>query len=250
MLKKSYALLLLCLGCVLSLTACFGQETTNETNDLKVYWQVMGGTCSIAEIPNVQVDLLDADGILYDTTLTLCSNGESLFRSVPVGVYKVRVIGLDLESKPTYESATQEVTVDAGDDVVELLPPLELSIRRASLEVSWGFSTGKLCQFEGVDQVEISVWDQLELQVLETQTVDCNFDPSEQETLPDGSTPSGLLFSELVPRSVRIEAFGLDDKGLRVFSAAEGPMDLEPGDSHEVELTLYPCEGEDAIACQ
>ena len=59
----------------------------------------------------------------------------------------------------------------------------------------------------------------------------------------------GLVFDELAPRTIRIEAFGLNDKGLRVASASAGPMDLEPAKIHQVELELFPSTGENSSNC-
>ena len=203
MLKKTISLLALFFVFPFALSGCFLDENVNETNDLRVYWQIQGGTCSTADISNVQIDIYDESETLFDTTLTLCSNTETLFRGLPVGVYSVRATGLNGDSVAIYESGLTEVTVDASDEVVELLPPLELGLKRATLEVSWVFESGKLCQFEGVDDIEISIWDQIEIQVLETKTVSCDYDQAPSRSFRMAAHPWGsYLMSSLRAQSV------------------------------------------------
>ncbi len=220
-----------------------------ETNDVTLSWQVAGGTCSTAKIPNVQIDIFDQNGDLYDQVVTLCSNGSTTFADVVEGTYRIQVLGLDEDNAATYETPSLDVTVIAGEEPIILQPPLQLAIRRAHLEITWKFSTGGQCNFEGVDKIEVSIWDQVvEMQVAK-DTVVCTFDPNEQETFPDGTVPRGLAIVDLAPGEVLIEGFGLDAQGFRLFHGTEGPLKLNPGEIHEIELILYPCSDE-GVSCQ
>ncbi|MBR56448.1 MAG: hypothetical protein CMH54_00150 [Myxococcales bacterium] len=230
--------------------ACFEPENEQiETNIVTLSWQVSGGTCATAKIPNVQINVFDEKGDLYDQVVTLCSNGSTTFEEVEEGSYRVQVLGLNEENNATYETPSLDVTVIAGPEPIIIQPPLQLAIRRAHLEITWKFSTGGQCNFEGVDKIEISVWDQVvEMQVAQ-DTVSCTFDPNEQDMFPDGTMPRGLAIVDLAPGEVLIEGFGLDAQGYRLFHGTEEALKLNPGEIHEIELVLYPCSDE-GVSCQ
>ena len=230
--------------------ACGGPEGSNQTNDLVVFWNVVGGRCVDAGVLNVQVELRDSGGALYDTNRFLCSNGRSTFADVPVGTYEVTLIGLDRENEATYKAGPKKHSVKAGEEPSELLPPLDLEIRRATLVVTWSFTSGRPCSFSGVEKVEISVWDTaIEQQVVRVVS-ECDLDIKEQPLLPDGTHPNGLVVPDVVPRPVRVEAFGIDSDGLRRAAGVLGEMSLNPGEIRNLDIELYPCGGHANVGCQ
>ena len=235
---------------LLLVAACGGSEAGNQTNDLQIFWNVVGGRCVDAGVLNVQVELRDSGGDLYDTNRFLCSNGRATFPQVPTGTYEVILIGLDRQNEATYKAGPKRHTVEASEEPSELLPPLDLEIRRATLVVTWSFTIGRPCSFSGVEEVEVSIWDTaIEQQVVRVVS-ECDLDLKEQPLLPDGTRPMGLVVSDLVPRPVRVEAFALDSDGLRRAAGVLGEMSLNPGEVRNLDIELYPCGGHANVGCQ
>ena len=229
-----------------------GSDLTGQ-NDLEVHWVVSGGRCVDAGIFNVDIELLNADGELLEQNRFLCANGHALFNDVPVGIYTVYFKGLDAANNLIYSAETELVRVEENQDdegPTRLLPPAELEVIRAVFEINWVFETGHICSFEGVQTIDVAIWDQIIAQKVVGQRVDCDFDPTSQDLLSDDRKPKGLVIGELVPRPSRIELFGLDEAGTRIFSGSAGPFELTPGEIRTAEITLSSCEGELGTSCR
>ena len=229
-----------------------GGEAAKEIgqNDVNIYWVVSGGRCVDAGIYNVDIELIDADGVLYEQNRFLCANGVALFGDVPAGIYTVHIRGLDVANNEIYEAEPALVRVEEDPEPVQLLPPAELEVIRAAFEINWVFASGQICSFEGVEQIDVAVWDQIIAQKVVGLRVDCDFDPKTQNPLAEGESPEGLVIDGLVPRPSRIELFGLDEQGQRIFFGSVGPFELEPGEVKTAKVTLAPCVGDIGGGCR
>ena len=227
-----------------------GAATEVGQNDVNIFWVVSGGRCVDAGIYNVDVEIIDADGVLYEQNRFLCANGYALFGDVPAGIYTVNIKGLDVANNQIYEAEPALVRVEEQPDPIQLLPPAELEVIRASFEINWVFASGQICSFEGVNEIDVAVWDQIIAQKVVGIRVDCDFDPKTQSPLVEGETPEGLLIDGLVPRPSRVELFGLDEQGQRIFFGSVGPFELTPGEVKNAKVTLAPCVGDIGGGCR
>ena len=231
-------------------TGCIGEEGAAKTNDLRVFWVISPGTCADANVLNVRVDVKDGDGVVYDSNLFLCSNGQGLLPQIPEGDWTVELVGLDDDNRELYDGPAQEVKVEESLEPVEVKPPVQLSVRRAVIDLAWSFSSGKPCNFTGVHRMDIVVWDQVKLAAQAEHNVDCDIDPTQQDDLHDGSRPLGYIIGDLVPRAVKVEIRGLDESGVPTHVGATDIFDLEPAGIHRVDVTLSPCGGRANLGCQ
>jgi hypothetical protein len=204
-------------------------------NDLVVYWQVTGGTCSMAGIPNVRVELYDELEFLVDQVTTLCTNGQVTFINVSTGLYNVQVFGLNEGGETTYISNIGETDIVPGPEVVELTPPLQLEVQRSGLDVFWSFASGKLCSIEGVGQVELAVWDMLAEKNVYSANTECTVGHHLIETITSGK--------------YQVQVFGLGENGLRVLTGLSEVIELSPGEAKELSIVMDSCEKEDGPSC-
>jgi len=204
-------------------------------NDLVVYWQVAGGTCSMAGIPNVKVELLDEQEYLVDQIMTPCTNGQATFVDVQTGLYSVQVFGLDDGGETTYLSPSVDVDVAPSGAAVEVTPPLQLEVQRSGLEIYWSFASGKLCSIEGIGQIEIAVWDVFAEKNVHQAQVEC--------------VEGRYSIEDITSGEYKIQLFGLDENGIRALTGLSQVVELGPGDLKEISIILDECDKEDGPSC-
>jgi hypothetical protein len=219
----------------LTLWGCGDEGQFEGEGDLVVYWKVAGGTCTMAGIPNVRVELYDEKEFLYDQVTIPCTNGQVTFGDVESGIYSVQVFGLDLGGDTTYVSPSQEVDVAPGDDPTELTPPLLLEVKRSGLDVFWSFASGKLCNIEGISEIEVAVWDMLAEKNVHHAMTQCTIGHHNIEDITAGQ--------------YQVQVFGLDGSGIRVLTGLSVAIDLGPGDLKEVSVVLDSCDKEEGPSC-
>ncbi len=203
---------------------------------LVVRWQVKGNTCAQAGLASVQVTLLVAQGVVAATDAA-CEDGEAVFDQVESGLYDVRVDGLDGDGAATYSVTTEEVAVTAGDPTVT--PTLELTKVGAGLSLSWYFENNGLCSFNGVTQVDATVWyNEVELH---HQVYGCDPFAEATDPLPEEGV-LGIRVPDLHVPDVDVVVFGLDRDGFRRFSGARHVL-LHEGRVVNVSVPLKECDG-------
>ncbi len=197
-------------------------------NDLIVYWQVAGGTCSMAGIPNVRIELIDEEEFLVDQVTTPCTNGQVTFVDVEAGLYSVQVFGLNEGGETTYLSQSADVDVAPSGVPTELTPPLQLEVQRSGLDVFWSFASGKLCNIEGIGEVEIAVWDVLAEKNVHQAKTECTVGHHNIEDITSGE--------------YKVQVFGLDENGIRVLTGLSETVELGAGDLKEISIVLDTCD--------
>jgi hypothetical protein len=218
-----------------AIAGCEGGGGFEGENDLVVYWQVTGGTCSMAGIPNVRVELYDEQEFLVDQVTTLCTNGQVTFINVSTGLYSVQVFGLNEGGETTYISEIAEADVVPGPDLIELTPPLQLEVQRSGLDVFWSFASGKLCSIEGVSEIELAVWDTIAEKNAYSAKAEC--------------TVGHYLIETITSGSYQVQVFGLGENGVRVLTGVSEVIELSPGEAKEVSIVMDSCDKEDGPSC-
>ncbi len=132
-----------------ALTACSAMEPEPLDGTLAVSWQVGTQGCEASGVTDIEVE---ADGRLRSAA---CTQGE-LSMTVPAGDHLVTLWGLDGGGVARYEGSAS-VSVHEGEAVT--LPTVVLGGIPATLDVTWYFENGRLCGGNGVDDVEIVVFD-------------------------------------------------------------------------------------------
>lgn len=204
-------------------------------NDLVVYWQVAGGTCSMAGIPNVRVELYDEEEFLVDQVTTPCTNGHVTFVDVESGLYSVQVFGLDAGGATIYVSESADVDVAPSGIPTQLTPPLQLEVQRSGLDVFWSFASGKLCNIEGIGEIEIAVWDVLAEKNVHQAKTECTVGHHNVEEITTGE--------------YQVQVFGLNENGIRMLTGLSEVVELGPGELKEISVVLDSCDKEDGPSC-
>lgn len=225
----------LALAAVLALLGCDHGGQPGQ-GSLVVHWQVKGNTCAQAGLASVQVTLLVEQSVVAAQDAA-CEDGETVFDQVASGVYEVRVDGLDGDGAATYSVTAEEVAVPAGDPTVT--PTFELTKVGAGLSLSWYFENNGLCSFNGVTQVDVTVWNN-EVE-LHHQVYGCDPFAEATDPLPEEGA-LGIRVPDLHVPDVDVVVFGLDRDGFRRFSGARHVL-LHEGRVVNVSVPLKECDG-------
>lgn len=204
------------LAILAGLTACVveSKDGTTELEDgtIVVAWEVGASGCEAAGVTQVRVTVGDE----ADATFA-CADGTASFE-VPPDHYDVHLDGLDAQGAVRYGGDTT-VTVGAGMTVDA--PTVVLSALPADLTVTWYFENGRLCSANGVEDVELTVFE--DDFVVDTVTAAC-----------DDGTAS---LEGLVAGTYDVTLFGRDAGGVSLFSGTE-TVDLGKGDAVVMEIQL------------
>ena len=195
-------------GCVVK-----SEETPEPLPDgtIIVAWEVGASGCEAAEIDTVEVTI---DG---GTSSFACGDGTATF-DVPAGVYDIHLDGVDLQGATRYDGDT-EVTVGAGQTVNA--PTTVLSALPADLTVTWFFENGRLCSANGVEEVELTVFE--DDFVVDSVVAPCDDGTASLEDLVAGTYDVNLL--------------ARDAGGVAQFEGTE-TVDLLKGDLAVLEIQL------------
>jgi hypothetical protein len=194
-----------------ALAACSTVEPEPLDGTLTVSWQVGTQGCEASGVSDVEVEV---DGRLRSAA---CTQGE-LSMTVPAGDHRVSLWGIDAGGVARYEGSAS-ASVYEGEAVT--LPTVVLGGIPAAVDVTWYFENGRLCGGNGVEDVEIVVFD------------DDFIVTSLATTCDDGIERLGGLQSGLYTLSV----LGRDESGTIQFSGSE-MVDVDKGDLAVVEVML------------
>lgn len=131
-------------GCVIHEPATIA----TEDGAVEVAWEVGASGCEAAGVATVEVSIGDAIGTFP------CSDGGATLE-VPPGDHFVLLDGIDAQGQVRY-GGEGEITVGPGEVVA--VPTIVLSALPADLTVTWYFDNGRLCGQNGVELVDVRVF--------------------------------------------------------------------------------------------
>lgn len=221
----------------IALTACDHSEKASP-GLLKVSWQIQGNTCKAAGVETVRVTLL-LDGAVYEARDSACAAGEMTFVDMPSMVYGVQLTGFDVDGETRYTGELEAIDLVAGE--TNETGRIAMTKVGSGISLAWYFANNLLCSFNGVVEVEVTVWyDQLQLH---NQIYSC--DPF-GDTETGAGVPSGDLgvkVYDLQVPEVDVVLFGLDANGDRIFVGEERAIQLDEGAVKRVNVKLEACDG-------
>ena len=139
---------LIAMGCVE--VEPFGQGT------LEVNWAVAPLGCEELGVSEVQVTLSNTSReVLADFP---CVDRRGELAGLPPGTYSLRLEGLDERGQALFGAPERDVFL--RPDEVTRAAIVDLVALPAALQVSWYFENQRVCGANGVDAVEIAVFDQ------------------------------------------------------------------------------------------
>jgi hypothetical protein len=231
--------------------SCGGGSTIAPTGPLTVSWMIGGSTCTQSGLATIEVTLSDTSGPVESASVA-CQVGSYLFRAVPEGRYRVDLAGWpDNGDYPTYDGVIPAVDVRANTQNVA--PKVALAQKPGSIDLVWWFQNGRLCGYNGVDVVGVTVWDAFSNQV----TVDeypC--DLSSLDTKPAGPTQpgaaagastsdpvaEGVLISALPAGTYTVSIRGMNSQAQRATFWAEAKSTVKQARVSTLQLILQSCE--------
>ena len=202
------AILVAMTGCVVK-----GDETPEPLPDgtIIVAWEVGASGCEVAEVDTVQVTIDE------ETSSFPCLDGTATFE-VPAGAYDIHLDGLDLQGATRYGGDT---TVTVGADQTVNAPTAVLSALPADLTVTWFFENGRLCSANGIEEVELTVFE-------DDFVVDSIIAPCDDGT---------ASLEDLVAGTYDVNLLARDSGGVAQFSGTE-TVDLQKGELAVMEIQL------------
>ncbi|MBA2661859.1 MAG: hypothetical protein H0U74_06160 [Bradymonadaceae bacterium] len=132
------------------------------SGSLSLSWEVSPRGCESAEVTQVEVELKNSNG-LY-TERYACTDGRAWVDAVSPGNYRLNVRGLDRHGRETFASSGQSVTVRA--EMINTAETVRLTAKPASVQVGWVFDNGRVCGANGVDAVELAVYDSEDFEMM------------------------------------------------------------------------------------
>lgn len=144
------------LGAALALTAGCGSEVEPVgEGSFELTWDVSPRGCEAAGVEIVEVTLVNAKREYveqYD-----CLAQTAVIDGIQPAKYDLTLTGLDPGGHATFESNSRVVTV-AGErtNVADLV---RLTAKPADLRVNWTFANARVCGANGVESVEVALFD-------------------------------------------------------------------------------------------
>ncbi|RAL23800.1 hypothetical protein DL240_06500 [Lujinxingia litoralis] len=136
---------------------------------LALNWEVSPMGCALSEVAYVEVELANERRSYQEQYH--CGAGEAALEGLAPGSYELKLRGYDPGGAATFESEGRQVTV--RPERVESLDVVALKARPAELAVAWRFDNGRVCGANGVDKVEVTLYD-LAFYEIASQRFGCN----------------------------------------------------------------------------
>jgi hypothetical protein len=147
--------LLLLAGFSTALIGCVAENEASSPGSLEVTWELNPQDCELAGVEQVSVQLLNDSGQVTETFA--CADGEGLLLDIPAAKYELTLLGVDSNQDAIFTSETLSITVEP--EKLATVDTLHLRPKPPELTVEWGFANGKVCGANGVDEVNIAIYD-------------------------------------------------------------------------------------------
>jgi hypothetical protein len=215
--------LALLIGCTALIPGC----APSGSGDVSVRWSVgLTGSCGGAGLDLVVARLETDDGVLVARQDEACEAGVARFTDVPVGGYRVRLLGVDDQAVEAYEAVVTGVTVQEG---LEGGPYLgRLAPRDGRIGIAWYFQSGRLCSAYDVDTISIQLYAE------DTELISREFSCARGDALLEDLRATAY--------DVRVDA--IDGRGDVSHSFVLSGLKLRPGHRIDLEAPLVPCAGQ------
>jgi hypothetical protein len=237
-------------------TGC-GGSSTDPPGNMQVSWSMGIESCQGLGMAVVDVSLISADGVVYDTQRVACTLKTYLFRNIPPGAYSVQVDGYRANAPtPEYEGFTELISVGSLETALANVP---LDRRPGSINVSWGFSDGSLCGFAGVDSVRLTIG---QIKSPSARVMDYPCDPLAAQAQAEAEFPQAqtrdlgeyfLNIGDLSAGGYRVIAQGLRTVAVgqqQVLYATQTELIVLYGQEVGARLVMDKCDGTQSnLAC-
>ena len=199
---------------------CGGEVEPFEEGSLALQWDVAPVGCEKSGVEEVEV-LLSNRLDHYDRRVD-CATQAVEFDNIPAGTYELQLLGLRGDGSASFGAGIDEVLVRPGE--ARQLGRIDLVALPGEVNVQWYFDNRKVCGANGVDEVELTVFDAWYSEV-DRLTRRCDVG----EVVLDGLAAGEYLF--------RIRAQSDETRFEGLYSAG-----VERGGQIEVEVELVEIE--------
>ncbi len=126
-----------------------------EKGSLEVAWEVAPMGCEAGDVHHVNA-VLQNERRSYDRRVG-CNTSSMVFTNVEPGNYKLDLTGLDQGGHPTFERQLEDILIrpEERND----LGLVDLTARMSTAQVEWYFENQRVCGTNGVEEVELTVFD-------------------------------------------------------------------------------------------
>lgn len=182
--------------------------------DLELTWRIGTSSCAEQELETVAVLL---DGI--EVATFPCEPGGGVVERLDARSYDLALMASDRRGADRYGAELGTIAVQSG--VASSVPTALLSALPASVMVTWYFENGRLCDTNGVESVDLTLFDDGYL--LLTETADCSGGAHDLVGIEAGS--------------FEVNAMGRDSAGVALFNGVADVV-VDMGDLAVVEVML------------
>lgn len=140
-----------------------------EDGLVSLQWEVSPKGCKESGVEEIEVSLENSHFDYRERFV--CDAGRATLAGVYPGNYRLYVQGADKRGHVTFEAAARSVTVRG--ERTEAVGMVRLTAKPASVEVGWLFANGRVCGANGVERVDVHVYDDMGYEVKSAQFA-CN----------------------------------------------------------------------------
>jgi hypothetical protein len=194
------------------------------TGDVTIGWAVgLTGSCEAADLNRVVATLTTGDGVVVAREEEYCSAGSILFRDIPAGSFRGRVVAYDSQMIEAYDVTIGGVEVLADFATGPYFG--RLSPRPGEIDLVWYFAGGRLCSAYGIERVVVRAF------AGDTEVL------SKELPCDDGAAS----LRDLVPGTYDVRVDGETARGIVTHAYTAVAIDLRPGHRLAVDAELSEC---------
>lgn len=251
--NTSLVLLILALSGSLGL-GCNVNSSPPPPGQISINYSLGLKSCKDLSLAKVQVRLYDEAGVLRANQESACSDSSKtiVVNNVTQGYYRVQLDGLNDDGISTHRGAypgagastKQYILVESGK-LSALNEAILLAARKGGIYLSWKFSNGDLCNFNGVAEVKVIMYDANNA-VIHNAKYPCDpsvLAPNPADDVSSGDyikSKNGVYIAELNAGTTDLIVDGLSATGVRLWQASQ-QFDVANGVIKEIKVTLDDC---------
>jgi hypothetical protein len=199
--------------------ACSDEPAALPGGAMQLSWLVGTGGCEASGVDTVGVALVGGSSTTPTVYSYPCGQGSVTLSDLAPGTYDVSLYGNDPSGVARFGGQASNVQVRSEGTTT--VATIRLSALPARIDVAWYFENGRLCSYNNVEDIEITLFRD-EYEIFST-TSECG--------------PGTLLLEDIQADTYVIDLLGRDSQGVARFNGQDEVI-VERGDTAQVEIRL------------
>jgi hypothetical protein len=162
--------------------ACGESVEPVDDGRLAIDWNIRPHGCEASGVEKIRADLTFKGGARKETFD--CQQKKAVVGDLRPANYEIRLYGIDAAGDETFQAGPERVTVYGGEQ--NDAPQMHLTGSPSRLAVTWRFANGRVCGSNGIDEVELTLYDTGDYKVREHEA-SCTAGETRLEGLAPGN---------------------------------------------------------------